>query len=106
MKILAVGVMALSLLGCSSSDETISREEAINQIQSDLPVNRDEAGNLIDFICGQFREGWGGAIIDRDLEFPYDQRETLSHVILLSARSECPENVVDAKAWQRYNGWD
>lgn len=94
------------MVGCRSGDETITRNEAIQQIREELPVTRDEAGNMIDYICGEFEEGWGGGTITNGLPLRYDMQETFAHVILLAAQSECPENIVDAKNWQEANGWD
>lgn len=101
-----LAVMLFSLTACSQGPDQMSRDEAISEIRAELPVNRDEAGDLIDDICAEFSEGRGGAVIDRKAGTPYELRETFAHVILVAAKAECPENVVDAETWQRYNGWD
>lgn len=107
MKIFMLGLVGLLGLTACGEDERLSRGSAITQIQNIIPgIPYDDADRLIDRICGKFEDGWGGAIITSDFNIPSELQEDFASVILLSARTECPENVRDAEQWQRHNGWD
>lgn len=102
---LSIGIaLMLGVVGCGSD---VSRDDAISEIQDAVPgATRSEAGRMIDFICSEFDKGWGGAVITEDANVPYEERETFSYVILKAAEAECPQNVVDAETWRKYNGWN
>lgn len=112
MKIfLLIIAVICGMTACDSGEnypDPLDRGSAIAQIQNKVPLTYEEANAFIERVCGYFNEGWGAGRISspEGFDIPQSQQELFAHLIWLSARAGCVQNVRDAEGWQERNGWE